>query len=137
MSHSVSLLTELQACLGQKMVKTNGRAVTTRRIEQHVYVPEVRKKCLVVIPAGAEIHYQPGHGVERLATDALVFIGDASGSVLRVRPKKPNPTVLPMLRGRLRLAALAGEERLFPKDYREARRRWSSFEYNRPKGLNR
>ena len=113
----------LKSCFEQRTVQADGRAVTTELIVQSVHVPGVKDVLEVTIPIGAEVHFQPTGTKERKFNNAIIFIGDESGSTLRALPVGNSGSVIPMLRGDLRRAAHSGEQRLFPKDYEQVRQR--------------
>jgi hypothetical protein len=123
MVEKVDLLAGLKTCFDQRTVQADGRAVTTVVIIQSIHVPGIQDALEVTIPAGAEVHFQPTGTKERKFNNAIVFIGDESGSTLRVLPSGTSASVIPMLRGDLRRAAHFGERQLFPKDYEQVRQR--------------
>lgn len=123
MAEKVGLLAGLKTCFDQQTVQADGRAVTTVTIVQNVHVVGIKDALEITIPAGAEVHFQRTATKERKFNDAIIFIGDESGSTLRVQPNGKTGSVTPMLRGDLRRAAHHGERQLFPKDYEQVRQR--------------
>lgn len=123
MVEKVGLLAGLKACFDQRTVQADGRAVTSVVIVQNVHVSGIKDAIEITIPVGAEVFFQPTASKERKFNDAIVFIGDESGSILRILPSGSSGSVTPTLRGDLRRAAHLGERKLFPKDYEQVRQR--------------